>query len=214
MTTAVLMLAAVASVAGTSHATPGVMSTSQVDAAITKTRTTQATYALVSTNEIRLDDKTIHEFAAEYNRGDLHRVETPRDRIVANCRTGWSAHLNVATGEVSRREGTSGVACGIATNVFRSAEVLGSRQSQFGRVQQVKIVTNHDLRTYDVAENGAIVGQTIAEPDGKLRLIMRAISVTEQLPIGDIFSEASLAKSVVSDELKEKASDPANWQAP
>jgi hypothetical protein len=181
----------------------------QVQRLIERTRTTQATYALVSTNEIRADDKTTREFAAEFNQGDLHRIETPRDRIVANCRTGWAAHLNVASGAVTYEDGLASVACGIFTgDGLRDAKMTGSKETQFGPVQQLSINTFAATRTYEVAANGAIVAETIADQSGKLRLIMKAISLSDQLPSQDIFSEDSLNESVVPVELKRQAEQP------
>jgi hypothetical protein len=211
MTSVALALAVAASALVNSPTTAHSVAASEVNSIIKRTQTTQATYGLVSTNEIRRDDRTIHEFAAEYNQGDLHRVETPRDRIVSNCRTGWSAHLDIATGLVTLSDGIAAVACGIWTgDVVHSAEMTGTRPSEFGSLQLLKITTYASARTYEVAPNGAIVGETITDQNGKLRLITRAISLSEQLPPGDIFSEASLARSVVPDELKMKASVPLN----
>lgn len=206
-------LALAASTSVSSRGTATTIAASQVDSVIKRTQTTSATYSLISTNEIRRDDETIHEFSAEFNQGDWHRVETPRDRIVTNCRTGWTAHLNVATGDISHDDQMSGVACGIWTgDGVRSAEMTGSKQSTFGQLQQLKLETYAAMRTYEVAPNGAIVAETITDQSGKLRLLMKAISLSKQVPPGDIFSEKSLARSVVPDDLQRKASDASNWQ--
>lgn len=177
---------------------------------IERTQTTRAPYALVSTNEIRRDDATIHEFSAEFNRGDLHRVETPRDRIVTNCRTGWNAHLNVASGKITHDDSVSGMACGVYTSDgVVSAEITGTRSSQFGRLQQLKIKTVSGLtRIYGIAANGAIVAEEIVDPAGEPRLIMTAISLSNRVPSTDLFSEASLAESAVPDEMRKHASEP------
>lgn len=177
---------------------------------IERTKTTQARYALVSRNEIRRDDATIHEFSAEFNRGDLHRVETPRDRIVANCRTGWNAHLNVATGVITHDDAASGMACGVYTgDGLLNAEITGTRSSQFGLLQQLKIRTIGGLtRTYEIAPNGAILSEEIIDPAGKPRLLTTVMSLSDRLPSVDIFSEASLARSVVPDDVIKQASQP------
>lgn len=176
---------------------------------IVRTKTTQAAYALVSRNEIRRDDATIYEFAAEFNQGDLHRVETPRDRIVTNCRTGWNAHLNVATGAITHDDPASGMACGVYTgDGVVNAEITGTRRSQFGLLQQLKIHTAGGLtRIYGIAPNGAIVSEDIVDTAGKPRLQMTAISLSDRLPSTDLFSESSLAKSAVPDEVIKQASE-------
>ena len=208
-----LALGLLASASPSSHTSPSAIIASHVQSLIRRTQTTDATYALVNANEIRRDDGTIHEFGAEYNQGDLHRVETPRDRIVANCRTGWVAHLNIASGEISHEGELSRMACGIYIgDGLRSAKVTGSRESQFGPLQQLSIATFTGTRTYEVAPNGAIVFETIADQNGKVRLITKTIWISPHLPAGDLFSEDSLAKSVVAEQLKQKASDPSNFR--
>ncbi|MFD2430410.1 hypothetical protein ACFSUK_24675 [Sphingobium scionense] len=73
-----------------------------VDAVLALTRTTKATYAVCTWNVVTPSEEVqLKEWAAEYHQGDRHRVETPRDRIVANCATGEAQHLDVRTGEVS-----------------------------------------------------------------------------------------------------------------
>lgn len=188
---------------------PKVAEAALVQQLIERTQTTQEPYALVSSNEIRRDDTTLHEFAAEFNQGDLHRVETPRDRIVTNCRTGWNAHLNVATGAITHDDSVSGMACGVYTgDGVVNAEITGTTRSQFGLLQQLKIKTISGLtRIYGIAANGAIVSEEIVDPAGKPRLVMTAISLSDHLPTTDIFSEASLAKSVVTDEVIKQASE-------
>ena len=197
MATFIVALALAASVP-TAYSQVNLSATPEAYALINRTHTTQATYSLVSSNELHPDSGTVNEFSAEFNRGDWHRVETPRDRIVANCRTGWSAHLNIATGEISHSDGLADAACGIYTgDLIRTAEVTGSRASQFGRLQQLRIVTYGATRTYEVASNGAIVSETISDLNDKLRLKMQAVSLSDKLPSDDIFSEGSLAKSAV-----------------
>ena len=192
------------------QAAPNEAQAALVQQLIERTKTTQASYALVSRNETRRDDATIHEFAAEFNQGDLHRVETPRDRIVTNCRTGWNAHLNIATGTVTHDDATAGMACGIYTgDGVVNAEITGTKTSQFGLLQELKIKTVTGLtRIYGIAPNGAIVSEEIVDPAGKPRLLTTAMSLSHRLPQTDIFSEASLAKSAVPDEVIKQASKP------
>ena len=122
--------------------------------------------------------------------------------------------MNIATRTVTYNDALSNGACGIYIgDIVRNAKMTGSRMSPFGNLQKLKIETYAATRTYEVAPDGAIVAETIADQNGKLRLLMKAISLSEQLPEGDLFSEASLARSAVSDELQKKASDPSNWQA-
>jgi len=54
--------------------------------AIALTRNTTATYSVFAWNIITRSNKpTEQEWSAEFHQGALHRVETPRDRIIADC---------------------------------------------------------------------------------------------------------------------------------
>jgi len=194
------------------QATPNLPDSTAAQQLIDWTKNNRARYTVVSRNEIPRDDATIYEFSAEFNEGDLHRVETPRDRVVTNCRTGWIAHLNVATGEITHDAPLSGVACGIYTgDKMVSAEISSAKSSKFGPIKQLHLKTASGLtRIYGVASNGAIVAEQIIDPAGKTLIVMTALSLSDRLPSVDLFTEASLSKSAISDEVIELTSKPAN----
>lgn len=61
-------------------------SSGEAEKTIALTRETRATYSVFFWNVItRPGSPAQAEWSAEFHKGALHRVETPRDRIVANC---------------------------------------------------------------------------------------------------------------------------------
>lgn len=170
-------------------------------AVIQRTKTTKATYAVYTWNIIRLKGaEPVEEWAAEFNSGNLHRVETPRDRLVANCRRLDGAHRSLVDGTVKTGRAVANNACGIAyDDAIRQVSWLGRFPSPWGEVDRVRLVGLGLIRTYDVNKAGVIVSSTIASEDkpDKALLEMRTVALERRLPAGRIFTRASLAKSVV-----------------
>ncbi len=56
-------------------------------AVVERTKTTSSTYTLYLWNRVTIPgEPVLEEGSAEFHKGDLHRFETPRDRIIADCR--------------------------------------------------------------------------------------------------------------------------------
>lgn len=184
-----------------------------IDRIVERTRTTAETYFLVSTNRITPNGVApITEWASEANSGPLHRVETPRDRLVANCKTGWGAALRIQTGEVSHGAWIAKAACGIDANKeLIEKRYLGRSKASPVLADRLLLRDAKNVRTYDVASNGAIIGASIADADGTRRLITRALFLTKKLPYTDCFTQASLARSIVSEAAQRDASKVENW---
>ena len=71
--------------------------------AFERTKRTRATYALYSWNWIKGDGfEGGPQWSAEFHRGTLHRVETPRFRVVADCAAGTGAMIDVDSGRIER----------------------------------------------------------------------------------------------------------------
>lgn len=179
----------------------------RVEAALALSRETKATYSLYSINRITLDDKTIEEWAAEFHSEDMHRVETPRDRIIADCRAGAGTALNLATGQRSSGPQYAKAACGVNANIpILSSRFLGKIKTKFGTAEKIEITDKYQIRGYSILSNGVLAEATITVlgPPKKLKLTNCPILVTKQLPERDIFSIASLDKSVVPVSIKER----------
>jgi hypothetical protein len=159
----------------------------RVSAALALSRETKATYSLYSINRITQDDKTIEEWAAEFHSENMHRVETPRDRIIADCRAGTGTALNLATGQRSSGPQYAKAACGVNANI----PILSDK---------------YQIREYSILANGVLAEAKITErgPPKKLRLTNCPILVTKKLPEHDIFSIESLGKSVVPIDIKKR----------
>lgn len=175
-----------------------------VDAVLALTRTTKATYAVCSWNVVTPSDEfQVKEWAAEFHQGDRHRVETPRDRIVANCATGVAQHLDVRTGAVSTAPSLAAAACGVNANRKLAAKQYLGRETggRFGPVSRISVDDDGNRRTYDVLDDGAIIAATIHDINGSdtERLSSHALTYSHNLPEADIFSTASLGHSVVPD---------------
>ena len=172
-------------------------------AAIERSRTTNATYSVYNWNRITIPGaEPIEEWSAEFHDGTLYRVETPRNRLIADCAAGIGTHVNLASGERTRNQAVARAACGVQANSrVLSASFDGRTTGEYGNVDHVTIRDPENVRTYEIATNGAIVGATIQAGDGTVRLRSRAIALKDTVAV-DIFSEESLATSAVPDALR------------
>lgn len=175
-------------------------------AVLERTKTTTATYSMYLWNRVTNPGKPIFEEAsAEFHKGDLHRVETPRDRIVANCRARTGFYLSVESGEIIEGSKVAAAACGINTNFpFRSIELLSDIATRFGTAQRVRAVDAENVREYDVLKNGALVRTTYTEnpPGGSLLIRTHAIRLDATVPDDAMFTRESLTKRYLPSDLK------------
>lgn len=206
----------VAVLAGTSlaacdQAPPPVELTGKVKEVVDRTKATQATYALYIWNEMSRDGTLVQEWGAEFHSGDKHRVETPRDRLIADCKAQTGSGLTPATGETLDGPAVARAACGINTNkAFLAAEWKGLVKTPFGMADRVRLVDKDNIRTYDISPSGVILRTTYARnsPDAPIESTSEAVSVLSELPAPDMFDKASLSRSYVPDRFK-SAPDPA-----
>jgi hypothetical protein len=143
------------------------------------------------------------DWAAEFNRGDLHRVENSINRIVADCVKMTGAAFDLATGNVDRGAWAAKAACGIQSlKAPLRTKWMGRVETPFGTADRVLITDDVSDRTYDVLENGVLVASTYHRISDDLLVLNKASAVSNTLPAGDIFSEASLQESIVPDQYK------------
>jgi hypothetical protein len=78
-------------------------------------------------------------------------------------------------------------------------EWLERTDSRFGPLDKIRITDAADVRLYAVNAQGVIVSSDQFPRTASLRycVLTRAVAVADQLPEDDIFSEASLERSVV-----------------
>lgn len=175
-------------------------------AVVERTKTTSSTYTLYLWNRVtNPGEPVLEEGSAEFHKGDLHRFETPRDRIIADCRARTGAYLSVESGEIIEGPKVAAAACGINTNFpFKSVELLPDQQTKFGVAQRVRVIDNENIREYHVLKNGALVRTTYTEnrPGGSLLVVTEAVRLEETVPDDVMFTRAALTKSYLPSDIK------------
>jgi hypothetical protein len=204
-----LFLVAISISAPQQSASPPPPQTAEVEKVaqvISRTKVVSATYAVYYWNHGRSPSlAAADEWSAEFNSGSLHRVETPRDRVVADCKAGTGAYLNVASGQVTRGPGVAAAACGINTNrQIVAAKWVGRVQSYLAAADRIQITDSSNIRTYDISDDGVILASVYAlrDPQQSVELETFAVSLTPALPDQSMFDEASLQKSFVPERYK------------
>ena len=184
--------------------TPG--DTAKIAAIIARTKLTQTTYAAYFWNRIeRAGQAPVEEWSAEFNAGPRHRVETPRDRVVADCAAQSGSAWSIARGDLIVGAGVAAAACGINTNVaFLKVEYLGRVESRFGQADRVRVTDANTIRTYDVADSGILL-RTVYQtnsPQPQTLLVCEAVAVFDRLPDAAMFDDSFLLKSFVPERFK------------
>lgn len=168
-------------------------------AAFDRTKRTQETYALYSWNWVKGSGfESGPHWSAEFHRGDLHRVETPHVRIIADCAAGTGTMFQVDSGQTESNASLARAACGINSNFpIRNLEWLGRKTTRFGALDMLRVVDSSDERIYAVDQAGVLVASEIFPLDkGSARCLQQEpLAVEKTLPAEDMFSAASLRKS-------------------
>jgi hypothetical protein len=175
--------------------------TDRVQQVIERSKTTRKTYALYMWMRIEHPGMTpVDEWSAEFNAGALHRVETPRDRLIADCARMTGTHRFLPTGKTRSGSDIALTACGISTRApFHETEWLGTVDTRFGKADRVRVTDAELVRTYDVSRDGVIL-RTVFEENSPTRtfvLLAEATAVLDKLPDAGMFDEQSLDKSFV-----------------
>jgi len=204
----ILLIPFAASGANAEDATVEDSSTVKAMAVVERSKSTRVTYSMYSWNRISLPgEEPIEEWAAEFHSGAMHRVETPNDRVIADCDAGTGIHRSLVSGETVEGREVALTACGIDTNSpFVEAGWIKRVKTRFGNADRVRLVDAENVRHYDVSDQGVLVGATIAsrERSDELLLNMETIAVLDTLPAGDLFDRESLERSFVPEHYKRK----------
>lgn len=167
-------------------------------AVLERTKTTRATYTIYIWNRVtNPNNPAFEEASAEFHKGDLHRIETPRDRVVADCRAQTGAHLSVETGEITEGPTIAASACGINTNLpILSIELLSDIETKFGAAQRVRVTDKQNVREYSILENGALARTTYTEnrAAGQVLIVAEAVLLENSVPEDLMFDKASLGR--------------------
>lgn len=169
---------------------------------IASTRENAGIYAIYMWNEVTpKGKKPFAEWSAEFHSGHLHRVENPNIRIIADCKALTGTYLNVESGERFDDPSVAKAACGINANPeISSARKLQKKETPFGDAVEIEIIDKSERRTYEVSEDGILLGSTIGDKGegGYVWVINKATHLSRTLPEGDNFSAQSLSRSVVA----------------
>lgn len=178
----------------------------KVKSVVERSKKARTTYAAYQWQRITLEGAPAREeWAAEFNAGNLHRVETVLGRVVANCETMTGSYLSLATHAVATGPRYADAACGIDTaRPLVEQGWLGVVQTPFGKADRVRLVDNEYIRTYDINENGVIVRAVYRKnaPGKSLVLVQVVVALSSSLPSGQLFDEASLQSSFVPEKYK------------
>lgn len=209
-TGALLALLLLAATAGAAAQTPAPAEQRRVLEVLERTKLTRTSYSLFIWNRITEPQQPPREdWAAEFHLGDLHRVETPTTRVIADCRAGTGTAVSVDTGESVEGPGVARIACGINTNrTFNAAEYRGTVQTRFGHADRVRLVDDELIREYDVSADGVLLGTTFAanQPGEPRILVAEAVALLREAPEASMFSPDSLARSYVPEMYRQPPS--------
>lgn len=178
----------------------------EAKAILEKTKTTTSTYSIYIWNKVTNPQQALfEEGSAEYHSGNLHRVETPRDRIIANCREQTGAYLAVATGKLIEGPTVAAAACGINTNFpILAIELVGEVETRFGKAQRISVTDAQTVREYDVSQDGILLKTAYREnrPGGATIIVAEVVKLERDVPNRAMFDKASLARSYLLTKFK------------
>lgn len=170
------------------------------------TKTTRSTYSIYIWNTVTNPEKIpFKEASAEYHSGDLHRVETPRDRIIANCREKTGAYLAVTSGKLIEGPSVAAAACGINTNFpILAMASLGEVKTKFGKAQRISVTDAQTVREYDVSPEGILLKSIYRENrvGGAILIVSEVVRLERQVPDQAMFVQTSLSRRYLPLNLK------------
>ncbi|MES2097955.1 MAG: hypothetical protein V4459_14475 [Pseudomonadota bacterium] len=176
------------------------------ESVITRTKTTTATYASYDWMIERDEEGAANDgWAAEFNAGDWHRVENASRRVLANCRSHIGYIYDVASGETASDDTVWVGACGIYTGTqILSVDRLPGVTTKTGMVDVIRITDRQRVRYYQVDARGVILRSNWTAANGSPAPCLQGepIARLNALPPGEIFSRASLARSVVAERYR------------
>lgn len=178
------------------------------ESVVTRTKTTTATYASYDWMIERDAEGAANDgWAAEFNAGDWHRVESASRRFLANCRTHVGYIYDVASDETVSDDTVWVGACGIYTGTqILSVDRLPGVTTKAGAIDVIRITDRQRIRYYQVDARGVILRSNWTAANGSPAPCLQGepIARLNTLPPGDIFSRASLARSVVAERYRKQ----------
>ncbi len=170
----------------------------EVQAVIARTYNPPADYSVVQAVRVTEAGETTVRTSAEYERGDMHRVETANARVIANCGTGDTVNYILAEDRVERSPGNDGGACGVGNpEAVLSSRMLPQVTGPWGRAHVIELTGRDYVRRYVVTEDGILVSGdwTPRRPDVGFAIKTLRVVVTRGAPDPAMFEETSLRRA-------------------
>jgi hypothetical protein len=181
------------------------------EAVLLRTKETTATYAAYAWHVERDDEGAALDSAiAEFHSGDWHRVDGPKYRLLANCKTHVGYVYDVATGETGANDRVYLGACGIATDEqILSVDRLPFAVGKYGTLDVIRVTSRTLIRYYAIDQRGVIIRSQWTAANGSPAPCTQTepIAILAKLPPGEIFSKASLARSVIAERYRKPPRD-------
>jgi hypothetical protein len=174
--------------------------TTTAETVVARTKSPPSDYSLYQWTEVRPDDTSRFSFwAAEFHRGSLHRVETPMDRLVADCSAMTGTHLSLVTGETKSGRDVAETACGIDMANAGAPDYAGRLDSGYGALDIIKLRKDQLDRVYWISPAGLIIQSEFRKGSDANDWVLRnwAIRVEMTSPSEKMFSPDSLSASFV-----------------
>jgi len=168
-----------------------------IRAVIERTRNPSVDYTVVHIERVTHDGRTFEQTSAEFERGDMHRVETASVRVIANCATGATIAYSPAEDRIQRSPTDPG-ACGIAdAEPVQSSRMLPPETGPWGRADVIELTGPDFVRRYVVTEDGIIVSGSYRprRPDVRYSVEPLRVVVTRGAPDPAMFEEESLRRT-------------------
>lgn len=149
---------------------------------------------------MRHGDRTHSLWAAEFHRGSLHRVETPLDRVVADCTAIIGHHRSLISGKTLSGREVAETACGVDTTKAEGIAYQGSLPSPYGDLDVVALTKEGLSRRYWVDAGGVLIQSEFvaaADQPGKPTLSNWATGLVHESPDAAMFTPESLERSFV-----------------
>lgn len=169
----------------------------EVRAVIERSRNPSVDYSIVQTVRTTVNGATSVGTNAEFERGAMHRVETPLARAIADCVTGDSLTYLPSEDRVTRTTGDDGGACGVGNpEPVLSSRMLPPVTGPWGRADVIELTGRDFVRRYIITTDGIIVvgDWTPRRPDVGFALQAVRVVVTRGAPDPAMFEEASLRR--------------------
>ena len=169
-------------------------------AVVARTKAPTSDYSLFQWTISRQENRAYSLWAAEFHLGSLHRVETPLDRIVADCKAMIGHHRSLIAGKTLSGREAAETACGIDMMGATGLVYEGRLASPHGDLDVVALEKGGLSRRYWVDPVGILIqSEFVADDDRPDEPTLRnwATKVVREAPDAAMFTPESLERSFV-----------------